>query len=136
MRGSSRDGWTRRHWLRVVSTSGVAVALGCAAEDEQDGPREVELASSALADGDRKLVHLGRLPVELRREQGALVATVLRCTHQGCAVRWDSAKDQYACGCHGGKFNAHGRPIAGPPRHPLRRLPVEVVGDRIVVRRS
>ena len=118
--------WTRRRWLRVASTAGAAAAFACAAETEDEPAPTVELAADALAPGERRVVRLGRLPVELRRAGEGVVATALRCTHQGCAVTWKPGAERYECGCHGGVFDAEGHPTAGPPR---------TVGDRLVVRR-
>jgi Rieske Fe-S protein len=53
----------------------------------------------------------------------ALSAT---CTHLGCRVRWDEAKTQYRCPCHGGVFDRAGNVVAGPPPSGLTRLNVRV----------
>ena len=53
----------------------------------------------------------------------ALSAT---CTHLGCRVRWDEAKTQYLCPCHGGVFDRAGNVVAGPPPSGLTRLNVRV----------
>lgn len=64
---------------------------------------------------------------------GTLRAFDARCTHLGCAVGFDRATREIACGCHGGRFALDGRVLAGPPPSPLRALRVELVGDDVVV---
>jgi menaquinol-cytochrome c reductase iron-sulfur subunit len=44
------------------------------------------------------------------------------CTHLGCGVRWDQAKERFLCPCHGGEYDADGAVTAGPPPKPLRAL--------------
>jgi Rieske Fe-S protein len=63
----------------------------------------------------------------IRPEPGVLVAYSQSCTHLSCAVVPDVEEGCIHCPCHEGCFNLHtGRPIAGPPRRPLPRIPVEV----------
>lgn len=64
---------------------------------------------------------------------GTLRAFDARCTHLGCAVAFDRATRELACGCHGGRFALDGQVLAGPPPSPLRALRVEQVGDDVVV---
>jgi Rieske Fe-S protein len=51
------------------------------------------------------------------------------CQHLGCRVRWDQAKQQFLCPCHGGVYDRTGRVVAGPPPRPLDRLNVRVNRD-------
>jgi len=44
------------------------------------------------------------------------------CTHLGCGVRWDPAKERFLCPCHGGEYDAAGKVLAGPPPKPLQTL--------------
>ena len=64
---------------------------------------------------------------------GSLRAISLRCTHTGCPVRWVDASREFHCSCHGGRFDADGKVIAGPPPRPLERLRVEEIGGNLVV---
>lgn len=56
----------------------------------------------------------------------ALSAT---CAHLGCPVKWDKAKHQFLCPCHGGAYDRNGHVVAGPPPRPLDRLNVRVNRD-------
>ena len=71
------------------------------------------------------------VPVELSLDGDDVVARSLICTHQGCRIEW--VDEGYSCPCHEGRFNARGENVAGPPRMPLRLLPVRVEGESVVV---
>lgn len=72
-------------------------------------------------------------PVELLRTEEGIVARSLLCTHFGCRVRWSEEEARYLCGCHGGAFDADGRPVAGPPSRPLPPVRFELSEDAVVV---
>jgi len=57
-----------------------------------------------------------------------------RCTHLGCTVHWDAARNLFACPCHGGLYNAQGQVIGGPPPRPLHRLEAKLEGGKLLVR--
>jgi Rieske Fe-S protein len=56
-----------------------------------------------------------------------------KCTHRGCEVLWIADSKQFKCPCHGGKFDASGTNIAGPPPSPLKSYPVKVVKGDVMV---
>jgi Rieske Fe-S protein len=72
-------------------------------------------------------------PVEVRLTLAGPAARSLLCTHFGCPLGWDQARQRYVCPCHGGEFDDDGQPVAGPPNHPLAAVPVRVVGREAVV---
>jgi menaquinol-cytochrome c reductase iron-sulfur subunit len=55
------------------------------------------------------------------------------CPHLGCSVRWAEATATFECPCHSGRFDADGRPIAGPPTKPLVRLEHKVESGKLLV---
>lgn len=67
----------------------------------------------------------------VKNANGTITAFSPRCTHLGCAYRWDTAKSIFACPCHGSKFSATGAVINGPASRPLDRYEVKVEGDRL-----
>ncbi len=85
-----------------------------------------EWKSVKLPNGDAAYVR--RLPGRTPHFQ-ALSAS---CTHKGCPVAWRTAEKQFVCPCHGGKFDANGRNVAGPPPRPLSPLTVTVVKGQVV----
>jgi menaquinol-cytochrome c reductase iron-sulfur subunit len=71
--------------------------------------------------------------VFLKREGGAITAFNTTCTHLGCAVTWRQRDKTFFCPCHGGKYDANGKNIAGPPPAPLRRYQTKVEQGRIYI---
>ncbi len=64
---------------------------------------------------------------------GDVVAFDGRCTHMGCPVALDPATGGFRCPCHGGTFDAGGRPTGGPPQRALARLDASVDGDVVTL---
>ena len=56
-----------------------------------------------------------------------------RCTHLGCAYRWEAKDKLFLCPCHDGKFDLDGAVIGGPPPRPLDRLKAKIEGGKILV---
>ncbi len=42
--------------------------------------------------------------------------TTKRCSHLGCALKWNSAEHSWDCPCHGSRFDEHGRIIDNPAK--------------------
>lgn len=55
------------------------------------------------------------------------------CTHLACNVIWQKEKQIFECPCHTGRFDAEGKPIAGPPSRPLKRLDHKIEDGRLLV---
>lgn len=59
---------------------------------------------------------------------GTFLAYSAGCPHEGCTVGFDQSRDQFACPCHGARFDgASGNVIRGPARRPLRKINVVAV---------
>ena len=70
----------------------------------------------------------------IRLRTGRLAAYSQSCTHLMCPVHVNAEKNQLVCPCHEGFFAAEdGRVLAGPPRRPLPRHPIEVRGQELWV---
>lgn len=54
------------------------------------------------------------------------------CTHLGCIPKYESAREEFVCGCHGGVFNSSGQNLSGPPPRPMNIPPFKVDGTKIV----
>ncbi len=63
-----------------------------------------------------------------------LLALSPSCTHLGCYVAWQEEQGGFACPCHGGRYDAAGINIEGPPPQPLTRFPLKVEDGKILVR--
>jgi len=55
------------------------------------------------------------------------------CTHLACNVIWQEEEKIFLCPCHSGRFDADGRPIAGPPTKPLSVLEHKIEDDKLMV---
>lgn len=56
------------------------------------------------------------------------------CTHLDCLLGWDASAHEFVCPCHGSRFDATGRYLAGPAPRDMDRFAVEVVdGEGAVV---
>jgi len=122
----------RRRALALLGAGlGAPLVGACAPAEPPD--RRVRVPLSELPLGERVRVDYDDAPVELVRTDAGIVARSLLCTHFGCRVRWSDEQARYVCACHGGAFDAEGRPVAGPPARPLNPVRVETVGDAVVV---
>ena len=134
---------TRRSLLRALAlaplAAGTTTAASCGAgqfggESFVDVPGDSDLPDhppldvvlDQIPDGQRFVVTWGTVPVELRRSGQQVAALALLCTHQGCKLSWRQEAQGYSCPCHEGRFDAQGRPVAGAPTLPLRRVPLRV----------
>lgn len=87
-----------------------------------------------LPPGASKTIAFGRYPALVINTPDGLRGYSAVCTHFGCIVKWDSAKNRIACPCHDGFFDAvTGNVISGPPPSPLTPLPVNIVDGQIFV---
>jgi len=70
----------------------------------------------------------------VRAEQTGLTVFSPRCTHLGCAYRWDQQRNQFACPCHGGTYAITGEVTGGPPPHALHKLSARIAKGTLRVR--
>jgi isorenieratene synthase len=68
----------------------------------------------------------------VRRRGDAVEALDGRCTHMGCPVALAEGGG-FRCPCHGGRFDADGKPTGGPPKSALAALGVTRDGGRVLV---
>ena len=57
---------------------------------------------------------------------GSFLALSRTCTHLGCSVPWDEAKNQFVCPCHGSTFSLEGEVLTAPAPRPLDHYPVRI----------
>lgn len=111
----------------------LSVGPGCRRAPAPAPAGTVEVPLAALPLGGRVVVEIRGEPVEVRRLESGLEARNLSCTHFGCLVSWRDDTRSYHCSCHDGRFDAEGRPVAGPPNVPLKRVPVAIDGEVVRV---
>ncbi len=66
-----------------------------------------------------------------RRDDGGFLAISLKCSHLGCAVRWDTDENKFICPCHSSSFDINGNVISSPAPRALDIYPV-VIENKIV----
>ena len=82
-----------------------------------------------IAVGEGKVVECQGQLVALHRDQSGIVhACSAKCTHAGCIVQWNTAEKTWDCPCHGGRYDARGQRIYGPPPHDLAAVPQPAAG--------
>jgi Rieske Fe-S protein len=69
-----------------------------------------------------QVVYLRGQKIFIVRDQEGFLSFSARCTHLGCLVVWNRDHRMFLCPCHGGKFDAEGRNVEGPPPRPLDQL--------------
>lgn len=83
------------------------------------GEGEVDIVDDIPPDQGRIMLVRGRRIAVYRDADGHAHAHSAVCTHAGCIVHWNNAEKTWDCPCHGGRYDAHGRVLNGPPREPL-----------------
>jgi cytochrome b6-f complex iron-sulfur subunit len=109
------------------------------AQDEAEQVSSVTLGKpDEFAPNSAKNFKFGSQPALVYRDaQGEFHAYSAVCTHLGCTVQYQPAKQNLFCACHGGIYDASsGKNIAGPPPKPLTPLAVAVVNGQVVVSRA
>jgi menaquinol-cytochrome c reductase iron-sulfur subunit len=61
-----------------------------------------------------------------KSKDGRCIVFDPHCTHLGCEVAWNEGNSRFLCPCHGGKYDAAGNRIAGPPPRPLRQYETRI----------
>jgi len=118
---------------RRLQRDGARVASVVVDADPMPLPRIQVALASLPATGFHTVPTDGGAPIFLGKRDGKLLAFDGRCTHMGCPVQLDTEGGGFRCPCHGGRFDADGKPTAGPPQRPLRALEVLANGDQLTV---
>jgi len=67
------------------------------------------------------------------RDAKGFISLSARCTHLGCMVVWNRDHRMFLCPCHGGKYDAEGRNVEGPPPRPLDILALRLDDSGVLV---
>ena len=67
------------------------------------------------------------IPAVIYNRGSEIVAYSLICTHLGCTIENDG--DEFACPCHGSRFDKNGVVLKGPAQRSLQKLRVDVLED-------
>jgi Rieske Fe-S protein len=78
---------------------------------------------SEIAPGEGAIVNAaGKKLAVYRDDAGEVHALSPVCTHMGCHVQWNKAEKSWDCPCHGGRYDARGVVINGPPTRDLKPI--------------
>jgi len=64
-------------------------------------------------------------------ENGHYVASLLKCTHQGCELNIGGGI--YSCPCHGSEFSTMGKVLEGPAETDLKTYKIETDDENIYI---
>lgn len=78
---------------------------------------------------------LGAVTV-VRDQANQLKAVSPICPHQGCRVDWQASQGEFYCPCHGARFAAGGKVLAGPTRSDLPAFSTRVENGNVLVART
>jgi len=86
-----------------------------------------------MKQGEHAIVQLRGKAVIVRRDASGFSAYSAVCTHLGCLVKWESARQEFLCPCHAAVFDARGRVVSGPAPAPLPEYKVREISDKVYV---
>ena len=135
----------RRTFLQILAWAGFGAtgAAGAAPlgrylltpwQPPAEGPTRASLGPlSGFPPGEARTVVLAGEPVLAIHGPGGVVAVSSRCTHFACLVQWNAEAGEIRCPCHGGRFDAGGEVLGGPPPKALQQVPVTIEGGEVWV---
>lgn len=82
-------------------------------------PNEVPVGEGRICDMG------GKQAAVYHSDEGVLHVMSPVCTHMGCIVNWNEVEKSWDCPCHGGRFDATGHVLNGPPTRDLDPLEFE-----------
>jgi len=129
----SRRGFLQAGLAVLAAAWGGCLAQGVLFPPARVETRPVEIPLADLPVGATRQITYEGKPALVLRTADSVTALSMVCTHLGCLVQWQEARQQFYCPCHDGRFDRGGDVLAGPPPLPLERLPVKVLVDRVVV---
>lgn len=62
----------------------------------------------------------------MKNADGSLTAVSMLCTHVCCQISFDSASNDFYCGCHGSIFDSSGKVVRGPAAYDLPTIKLRV----------
>ena len=75
----------------------------------------------------------GKPVIVIRKSGSNVVALSAECTHLRCIVGYRKSFNDVFCSCHGGSFDLEGKVTGGPPKRPLTKFQVRILGNTVSV---
>ncbi len=130
-----------RACLGLLAVPALASLEGCADTKAMTGMTEskglITVPLADIADKPGVTIHPKSLPdavLVTKHSDGTYKALSLRCPHKGGAVQSNGV--ELECGLHHSTFDMDGNVTKGPAKSNLTSFPVEVVGDKLVIKVS
>lgn len=123
-------------YLPVVLAACSAPESKTSSSPANAGPQTVGTVADLDSAGQLLKKDLPVGPVLVIRNAGDpknLVAVNPTCTHRGCVVAWEAKEQQFACPCHGARFDSTGKVLKGPAGRPLKTYQVTIEGDAVLI---
>ncbi len=98
-------------WGMTGSMVAAQMLLDCVTEKRN--------AYSPLFDPSRRILH-PQLFLNAAHAVGGLVSFGKRCSHMGCALRWNPQEQTWDCSCHGSRFNPEGEVADNPAKKGIK----------------
>lgn len=70
----------------------------------------------------RSMLHPQLLLNAIETTKNMLIPTTRRCSHLGCALKWNVAEHTWDCACHGSRFNPEGEILDNPANKPKKNI--------------
>jgi cytochrome b6-f complex iron-sulfur subunit len=101
---------------------------------EEAKGKKIVLNNAEIPIGAAKDIVVNSIPaIVINIPDKGFVALSKVCTHLGCLVEYEKAKNRLLCPCHAGVYTLEGNVVSGPPPKPLQKFPLKVEGEDIVV---
>lgn len=68
-----------------------------------------------------------------RLGDGGFLAIYQRCTHLGCTVPWDQAKQKFVCPCHSAEYDDTGEMLSPPAPRSLDLFAITIEDNHVLV---
>jgi nitrite reductase/ring-hydroxylating ferredoxin subunit len=119
---------TRRRLMALWAGAAATLVVASCVDDREARPEidRVEVPGGQIPEPGGEPFHSEQGRFYLVNDQRAgLMAIYTRCTHQGCTVEWKNGDQEFACPCHGSRFDRLGIRTDGPAERPLELMAVE-----------
>ncbi|MEI7801858.1 MAG: Rieske 2Fe-2S domain-containing protein [Bacteroidota bacterium] len=128
----------RKQFLQTLGISAAAVAFiesieGCKKPDTTlKTDFTIDLSSSQYTDLNTAGGYAYSNGIIIAKTSaGDFIAVSQACTHQGCNVQYQLSQNDFACPCHGARFNAQGGVTNGPAMTALTKYNTSLSGTSL-----
>jgi cytochrome b6-f complex iron-sulfur subunit len=119
----------------VVSGSIATIINACKKDDEATAAPKADFTLDLSSASNAALLHSGGSVISNQviviNNNGTYVALSDICTHQSCALSYNSAASKLTCPCHGSTFSISGSVLNGPASSSLKQYSVTQSGNTL-----